>query len=168
MSTAAPRTPEEYLARLPDDRREALTRVRQVIRDSLPEGYREGIGFGMIGYVVPLERFAETYNGQPLMYAALANQKNYMTLHLMSVYSDPARKAEFTKRLAVTGRRPDMGKACVRFRRLDELPLDLVAETISSVPVDAFIAQMQEARSRSRRDRSAATASASASASAEG
>src|SRR5688572_14137648 len=92
-STAA--TVDEYLASLPPDRRGALEAVRQVVLTNLPPGYEEGMQYGMIGYYVPLTRLADTYNGQPLGLAALASQKNFMTLYLMCVYGSPELRREF-------------------------------------------------------------------------
>ncbi len=139
-------TVEAYLAELPEDRRAALAEVRATILDHLPEGYEEGMQYGMIGYFVPLERYPETYNGQPLSVAALANQKNYMALYLMGVYAE--RDAWFREEYRKRGKRLDMGKSCVRFRSLDDLPLDLVGEVIARTSVEDFIRLYEESRRR--------------------
>ena len=144
-------TPDEYVAGLPDGRREAIAAVREVVRANLPPGYVEGIGFGMIGWVVPLERFPDTYNGRPLILAALANQKGYMSLYLNTVYGDPATEAWFRERWATTGKKLDMGKSCVRFRTLDDLPLDVIGETIARVPVDRYVERYRAVRGSSRK-----------------
>ena len=89
MVTSNAATMDDYIASLPDDRRQAVAAVRKVVRDNLPDGYREGMLFGMIGWYVPLERFPDTYNGQPLGLAALASHKNHMSLYLNTVYGDP-------------------------------------------------------------------------------
>src|SRR5882672_4611984 len=91
MVSSAARTVKQYLAELPAERRAAIAAVRTMVRRHLPAGYQESMNFGMIAYEVPLSRHADTYNGQPLMLAALASQKNYCALYLMAVYSDPAR-----------------------------------------------------------------------------
>lgn len=132
-------TVDGYLAELPDERREAIAAVRRIILAHLPEGYVETMRWGMISYEVPLEVSGATYNGKPLMYAALASQKNHMAVYLTSVYADEGRAAEFRDRYAATGRKPDIGKSCVRFRRLDDLPLELIGETIAATPVDEFL-----------------------------
>lgn len=132
-------TVEQYLAELPDERRGVLETVRDVIVAHLPVGYTETIRWGMISYEVPLETHPDTYNGQPLMYAALANQKNHMAVYLTAVYSSEARREEFVGRYRATGKRLDMGKSCVRFRSLDDLPLDLIGETIAALDVPAFL-----------------------------
>lgn len=149
-------TPDEYIASLPPDRREALRTVRDVVRRNLPAGFEEGMHYGMIGWYVPLERFPNTYNGRPLGLAALASQKNYMSLYLNTVYGDPTTEAWFKERYAASGKRLDMGKSCVRFRRLEDLPLDVIGDTIARVDLDAFLAAMEEARGSSRGTRAAA------------
>ncbi|MEN8041514.1 MAG: DUF1801 domain-containing protein [Actinomycetota bacterium] len=141
-------TVEQYLAELPDDRRDAIETVRGVVLANLPEGIVEEMNWGMISYGVPLETYPDTYNGQPLMFAALASQKNYMSLYLMSVYSSPDGAASFHEAYEATGKRLDMGKSCVRFRKLDDLPLDLIAETISSITLEDFIETYKNARRR--------------------
>ena len=144
------RTPEEYLSELSPERAEAIQAVRQCILANLPEGYAEVMQYGMISYVVPAERYPETYNGQPLMYAALASQKNYMSLYLTNVYGDDGTREWFVERYRASGKKLDMGKSCVRFRNLDRLPLDLVGEAIAMTSVDDFIAIYEASRSGRR------------------
>lgn len=141
-------TVDEYLAALADDRRAVIAAVRDVIVANLPTGFVEGIGWGMISYDVPLERYPNTYNGKPLMYAALASQKRHCALYLTDVYIDPARLDWFTERYRASGKRVDIGKSCVRFRTVDDLPLDLVAEVIAGTSVDAFLATYEAGRRR--------------------
>ena len=133
---------------MPEDRRAAISGVRQVVLENLPQGYEEMMQFGMIGYVIPLERYPVTYNGQALQYAALASQKNYMSLYLMNVYSDEAVEIWFVDRYKDSGKRLDMGKACVRFKSLQDLPIDLVGEAIALTPVDRFIERYEMSRNR--------------------
>jgi hypothetical protein len=139
-------TVDEYLAELPAGRRDAIATVRDVILEHLPEGFEEGIQYGMIGYHVPLERFPDTYNGQPLAVAALANQKNHMALYLMGVYGED--DVWFRERWATTGKKLDMGKSCVRFRRLEDLPLEVVGEAIARNSVDDMIAAHERVHAR--------------------
>lgn len=139
-------TPEEYLAELPRERREAISGVRDVILDNLPEGYQEGMQYGMISYHVPLDRHPETYNGQPLSVAALASQKNYMSLYLLGVYYDPETEQWFKERFAASGKKLDVGKSCMRFKRLDDLPLEVVGEAISHVSPDDLIERHRTSR----------------------
>ncbi len=131
---------EEYLDALPQDRREALEEVREVILANLPAGYEEAMNWGMITYQVPLATYPDTYNGKPLMYAALASQKNYMAVYLTSVYAMPGMLEQFQADYRATGKKLDMGKSCVRFRRLDDLPLDVLASTIAAVEAEDFVA----------------------------
>ena len=146
MARSEAKTVEEYLDELADDRRATLEAVRDVVRANLPDGYEETVQFGMISYVVPLERYPKTYNRQALQYAALASQKNYVSLYLMNVYGNEETERWFVDRYRASGKRLDMGKACVRFKSIDDLPLDLIGETIARTPVDDFIALYEKAR----------------------
>ena len=139
-------TVNEYLSELGDDRREAVAAVRQVILDNLPDGYEEIMQYGMISYVVPLSVLADTYNGQPLMYIALASQKQYMSLYLTNVYGDESVEKWFKERYLATGKKLNMGKSCVRFRKLDDLPLELVAEVVARTPIEEFVNIYQASR----------------------
>jgi hypothetical protein len=136
---------EGYLADLPDDRSPAIAAVRAVVLDNLPAGFEEVMQYGMISYVVPLARFADTYNGQPLTVASLANQKRHMALYLLGVYGDEGSRAWLEQRWAATGKKLDMGKSCLRFRRLDDLALDLVGAAIARTSVDDLIEQHERA-----------------------
>ena len=139
-------TVEEYLDSLPDDRRQQITRVRHLILANLPDGYVETMNWGMISYEVPLETYPDTYNGKPLMYAALASQKNHMAVYLSGVWGIEGVEPVFKARYLETGKRLDMGKSCVRFRSVDDLPLELIGETIASLPPDEFIAGFEKSR----------------------
>lgn len=150
-------TAEEYLSELADDRRDAISTVRNVVLDNLPDGYEEMMLFGMITYAVPLSVVPDTYNKQPLMYAALASQKRHMALYLTNVYGDESVEKWFRERYLATGKRLDMGKSCVRFRKLDDLPLELVGEVIGTTPIEEFVEVYRRSReairSRSRTTR---------------
>lgn len=139
-------TVEAYLEELPPERREMVSAVRDVIQRHLPEGYVESLRWGMISYEVPLETYRDTYNGQPLNYAALASQKQYVSLYLMNIYGDEALRERFEEAYRATGKRLDVGKSCVRFRKLDDLPLDLVAEMIAAVSVQEYVARARALR----------------------
>jgi uncharacterized protein YdhG (YjbR/CyaY superfamily) len=143
-------TVDAYLAELPEARRVELQTVRQVILDNLPDGYEEAMNWGMISYQVPLETYPDTYNKQPLMYAALAAQKNHMSVYLTGIYMDEAASEEFETAYRATGKRYDVGKSCVRFKSLEDLPLELIAESIASMGVDEFVEQVNFARSGSK------------------
>ena len=141
---------DQYLSELPDERRAAIEEVRDTILANLPAGYEEAINWGMISYQVPLQRYPDTYNGQPLMYAALASQKNHMAVYLTAIYADDNSRGTFLAEYRATGKRLDMGKSCVRFRQLDDLPLDVIGRAIASYPVDDFVDQVEEQRSKLR------------------
>jgi uncharacterized protein YdhG (YjbR/CyaY superfamily) len=155
MSKAS--TVSEYLADLSPADRADIRKVRSVIVKNLPKGYKEAVQWGMICYAVPLSRYPDTYNGQPLCYAALAAQKNYHSLYLMNVYSTKAEEQEFRTRYEASGRKLDMGKSCVRFRAADDLPLDLIGKVIAKTPVDEFIANYEKARSGVKQTKKKAT-----------
>ena len=140
------KTVEEYLDDLPEERLRALETVREVILANLPEGYEEAMNWGMIAYQVPLSRYPDTYNKQPLMMAALASQKNHMAVYLTGVYADDGSREEFVAAYKETGKRLDMGKSCVRFRKLDDLPVELIGEAIARFSVDEFIELNERAR----------------------
>ena len=139
---------EEYLAGLPQDRRAAVAAVRDTINAHLPEGYAETMAFGMICWVVPLEDYPDTYNGQPLAYVSLASQKNHMSLYLMGLYSSEPELEWFQQQYAERGLRLDMGKSCVRFKRLEDLPLDAIGQVVGSTSPEQFIARHEASRER--------------------
>jgi uncharacterized protein YdhG (YjbR/CyaY superfamily) len=143
-------TVEQYLAELPDDRRKALEQVRKVVLENLSDGFEEAINWGMITYQIPLATFPDTYNKQPLMYAALASQKNHMAVYLMGIYSAERKREHFEAAYKATGKRFDVGKSCVRFKKLDDLPLELIGQTIGSMDVDDVIAVYGEAQAGSK------------------
>jgi len=141
-------TVQAYLAALPEDRRQALEAVRKVILKNLDKGYAEGMTYGMIGYFIPHSVYPPGYHCDPKMplpFASLASQKNHMSLSLMSLYSDMTQLGWFQKEWAKTGRKLDMGKACIRFKKLDDLPLDLIGEAVRRAPAKAFIDYYEKA-----------------------
>lgn len=136
-------TVEEYLSELPDDRREIIAAVRQVVLDNLGQGFEEGMQYGMIGYYVPHSVYPAGYHcnpSEPLPFMSLASQKNYCSLYAMSLYSDAETLAAFQLRWKQTGKKLNMGKSCIRFKKLNDLALDLIAEHIGAVNVDDYIA----------------------------
>lgn len=139
MVSSTTTTPTEYLASLPPDRREIISAVRDLILQSLPEGYQETINWGMLSYEVPLETYPDTYNKKPLNYIGLAAQKNYNSLYLMSVYQNPTDYQDLMDAFDALGVKPDMGKSCIRFKRLDQLPLETISRLIAKTSVQEFI-----------------------------
>jgi hypothetical protein len=142
---------EGLLARLAPERQRMLETVRSVVLEHLPAGYVERLNGQFLQYEVPLERYPKTYNGQPLVYAALASQKNYCALYLIGAYQDAAVARRLRSGFEAAGKKLDMGKSCLRFRRLDDLALDVVGQVIAEFPVDAFIAGHEAARQTPRR-----------------
>ena len=150
MVSSKATTVAQYLAELPPERRTEIERVRDAVNASLPDGYHEDIGFGMILWFVPLERYPDTYNKQPLGYAALAAQKNYNSLYLNCVYSSKESSERVQEAFAAAGIKPDMGKCCIRFKTADKLPLEAIKEEIASTSPDEFIRIYEEARASGR------------------
>ncbi len=137
-------TVEEYLAELSPERRAIVETVRATILENLPAGYEEAMNWGMITYQVPLSIYPDTYNGKPLMYAALASQKNYLSLYLTGVYIDAEARQAFEAAYRATGKRMDIGKSCVRFRNLDDLPLGLIGQSIAAMEMDEFVERVKQ------------------------
>lgn len=145
-------TVAEYLEELPDDRRKTLVAVRRAIRKHLPAGYKERMNFGMITWEVPLKRYPDTYNGQPLCFLGLASQKNYCSLYLMGVYGDKAKEATLREAFRKIDRKMDMGKSCLRFKELEDIPLDAIGEMIAGIPPEELIARAEKTRKRSHQE----------------
>jgi Domain of unknown function (DU1801) len=148
MVTSRASTPEEYLAELPADRAAIVRAVRSTILDHLPAGFEETITFGMIGYVVPLERYPDTYNGQPLSAITLANQKNHVAIYLMGIYADDHERAWFIDAWKATGTRLDMGKSCVRFRALDDVAFEVLGQAVARVTPERLMRAHDDAHHR--------------------
>ena len=146
MTASSATTVPEYLAELPAERRAVVTRVRDVVREHLPSGYEESMDWGMICWSIPLSRYPDTYNGKPLGYVSLAAQKHYYALYLSCLYMDPDEGAAFARAFEATGRKLDVGKSCVRFRTLEELPLDVVGQAIARTRPEEYIAMYERAR----------------------
>jgi hypothetical protein len=131
------KTVQEYLAGLPDDRRQAIAAVRRVILDNLDGEYEEGMQYGMIGYYVPHRIYPAGYHcdpRQPLPFAGLASQKNHMAFYAMCLYGSSAHQKWFAEAWKKTGKKLDMGKSCIRFRKLEDLALEVIGEMIRRVP----------------------------------
>jgi hypothetical protein len=150
MVSSKASTVDDYLAELPPERRSIVASMRDLVRRNLPEGYEETMNWGMICYEIPLERYPNTYNKQPLGYAALAAQKNSYTLYLNSVYQDEGRKKWLEREFKKAGKKFDMGKSCLHFKRLEDLPLDVIAQVIGSTPPEKLIEQHEASRKRKR------------------
>ena len=145
-------TVAKYLAELAPDRRAALSAVREVILANVEDSVEEGMQYGMIGYYVPHRVYPAGYHcdpQKPLPYACLASQKNYMSVYLMSCYAPDDSDAEWLRReWAKTGKKLDMGKSCIRFKRIEDLALDVIGAAIRRMPVKTYIAQYESAIGR--------------------
>jgi hypothetical protein len=151
-------TVEQYLSELPADRRAALEAVRKVVLKNLDKDYEEGMQYGMIGYYVPHRVYPAGYHcdpKQPLPFAGLASQKNHMSLYLMCTYGDSDHSRWFQQAWAKTGKKLDMGKSCVRFKKLEDLALDVIAEAIKRVPAKKYIEHCEGARKTTQSPRRA-------------
>jgi hypothetical protein len=137
-----------FLASLPAERRREVERVRKEVRRHLPAGYEEVISKNMLVYQVPLERYSDTYNGHPLWYVALASEKSYLSLHLMSVYGDRALAQRLAEGFRAAGKELDMGKACIRFKTADDLALDVIGQIVAGIPPERWVQIAQAARRR--------------------
>lgn len=142
------KTPQEFLDSLPPERRQVIAAVRKVIRDHLPEGYREMMDWGGLVYAIPLEVYPDTYNKAPLCYAALTAQKNYCSLYLMRTYGDAKAERWLRDRFTKAGKTLDMGKACIRFKSVDDLDLDAVGTLVAGTTPEEWIAIYEASRAK--------------------
>ena len=136
-------TVDGYLTELPEDRREAIEGIRKVILKNLPKGYEEGMLYGMIGYYVPHSIYPDGYHftpTDPLPFANLASQKNHMSFYGMGIYVDEAQAKWFVEEWKKTGKKLNMGKSCVRFKKLEDVPLEVIGKAIKRMPVKQYIA----------------------------
>lgn len=146
MVSSKATTVEEYLAELPQEQREVVSQVREMVLQNLPEGYVEEMNWGMISYEIPLETFPNTYNGKPLSYIALVAQKKHYALYLNGVYMNTEQQDKLKQGFDEAGKKMDMGKSCLRFKRLDDLPLDVVGDIVAATSVDDLIAGYESVR----------------------
>lgn len=135
-----------YLRSLPEDRRKIVSTLRKLILKNLPAGYRETMGWGMISYGIPLSTYPDTYNGQPLCYLALASQKTHIAIYAMGLYGDNEKERRFRNDFKKAGKKLDMGKSCIRFKTLDDLPLDVIEKLVSGTSVKGFIGLYERSR----------------------
>lgn len=136
-------TIEQYLSELPEERQAPMEKLRQTILDNLPAGFTEGMGYGMIGYVVPFTKYPGGYHCDPklpLPFASIASQKNNIALYHMGVYANPELLKWFTEEYPKHSKtKLDMGKSCIRFKKVDQIPYELIGELMSKISVDEWI-----------------------------
>jgi hypothetical protein len=135
-------TVKEYLSSLPEDRRVAISTLRDTILANLPKGYEEGMNQGVISYYVPHSICADGYHcdpAQPVPFAGLCGKRKKLSLHLFCLYVDKAAKERFAAAWKKSGHKLDMGASCVRFTKLENVPLDVIGDTIAAIPVANFL-----------------------------
>lgn len=148
------KTIKEYLAKVPSERRAAIESVRKVIRNNIPTGYKETLQYGMISYVVPLSLYPRGYLDQedvPLPHIGLASQKNNMAVYLMDIYQDKQTAKWFVTEYKKIGKKMDTGKSCVRFKKLDDLPLELIGKAAALTSVPKTIQAYEKAKLRRKK-----------------
>ncbi len=136
------KTVTEYIESLPADRKEAIATIRNTIIKHLPKGYEEIMQYGMIGYVIPLSIYPDGYlnrKDEPIPYVALASQKNHIAIYLSNIYGDPKLNEQFIKEFKASGKKLDMGKSCVRFKKLEDIPLEVIGHAVAATSVDEYI-----------------------------
>ncbi len=148
MVSSRASTVDEYLASLPQDRREVVAAVRKVVKKSLPKGYKEVMNWGMISYEVPLKRYPITYNNLPLCFVAVAAQKNHFAIYMNCFLTGTPREKALRDGFARAGKKLNMGKSCVRFKKLDDICLDTIGKAIAEVPVASYIAMYEASRKK--------------------
>ena len=136
-------TPQEYVSKLPEERKAAIKKLRAIIRKNLPEGFKETMNYGMIGYVVPHTIYPDGYHCDPklpLPFMNIASQKNFIAVYHMGIYSDPKLMKWFTTEYPKhTKQKLDMGKSCIRFKKTDQIPYDLIGKLASKVSPKEWI-----------------------------
>jgi hypothetical protein len=136
-------TPAEIVANCPEDRKDVMGKMRQTILESLPKGFEEGVGYGMILYFVPHTIYPAGYHcdpKQPLPFVSLASQKKFIALYHMGLYADPALLSWFTEKYKATvSSKLDMGKSCIRFKKMTDIPFELIGELMTKISVESWI-----------------------------
>jgi hypothetical protein len=142
-------TPEQYLSALPEDRKEAMLKIRNAIKENLPQGFEEVISYGMLGYVVPHSIYPSGYHCDPklpLPFINLASQKNFIALYHMGIYANKNLEtwfvSEYPKHVKT---KIDMGKSCIRFKKMDDIPFDFIGELAAKVSVEDWISNYEKA-----------------------
>ena len=148
MVSSRATTVAKYLEELPPDRREVVKAMRKLVLDNLPEGYVESMSFGMIGYEIPLERYPDTYNGRPLAYVSIAAQKSHYAFYLMGVYADSKEEKALRAAFEKAGKKLDLGKSCLRFKKLEDVVLPAVGRVVAGTTPVQYIALYEKSRKK--------------------
>ncbi len=142
-------TVEQYISELPEDRKKAMTELRKVIKKNLPKGFKEEMSYGMIGYVVPHSKYPAGYHCNPqlpLPFLNIASQKNFIAVYHMGLYANPVLYKWFTEAHAkATSKKLDIGKSCMRYKKAEDIPLQLLGELASKITPDEWIASYEKA-----------------------
>lgn len=137
-------TVDQYIDELPEDRKDAMMKLRKIIKKNLPKGFQECMSYGMIGYVVPHSKYPPGYHCDPklpLPFMNIASQKNFIAVYNMGIYADPKLLKWFTEAYAkISGKKADMGKSCMRYKKPTDIPYDLIGEMASKISPDDWIA----------------------------
>lgn len=136
-------TPDQYIAELPEDRKPAMEKLRSIFLENIPKGFEEQMGYGMLGFVVPFSLYPSGYHcdsKQPLPFAGMASQKNFIALYHMGIYADPELLNWFVSEYPKHSKQKlDMGKSCIRFKKMDQIPYELIAELMQKISVQDWI-----------------------------
>jgi len=143
-----PTTVAAYLASLAPERRAVIEEARALVHKHISKGYAEFMNWGVINWGIPLEEFADTYNGQPLCYVALSATKNSYSLYMMGAYGDSKQADALKAAFKTAGKKLDMGKSCIRFKSVDDLPMDDIGRLIGEISPDAYIARYESVKRR--------------------
>jgi hypothetical protein len=144
------KTPAQYIASLPADRAKTIATVRALVNKHIPRGYDECLVWGTIGWVIPLSRYPDTYNQQPITYVALSAQKNFYSLYLMGAFWSASQLEQLKAEFKAAGKKLDMGKCCVHFQTPDDLPLEAIGKLISAIPSEQWIEMYEQSRLKTK------------------
>ena len=140
------KTPAQYIASLPADRAKTIATVRALVNRHIPRGYQECLVWGTIGWAIPLSRYPDTYNKQPMTYVALSSQKNYCSLYLMGAYANSTQLEQLKAAFKAAGKKLDMGKCCVHFETPEDLPLEAIGNLIAAISSEKWIEIYEQSR----------------------
>jgi hypothetical protein len=140
------KTPTQYIASLPSDRAKTIATVRALVNKHIPCGYDECLVWGTIGWAIPLSRYPDTYNKQPITYVALSSQKNYCSLYMMGAYWGSTQLEQLQAAFKEAGKKLNMGKCCVNFQTPDDLPLEAIGKLISAISSEKWIEIYEQSR----------------------
>ena len=159
------KTPAQYIASLRADRAKTIATVRALVNKHIPRGYDECLVWGTIGWTIPLSRYPNTYNQQPICYVALSSQKNYCVLYLFGPFRSASQLEQLKAAFKAAGKKLDMGKCCVHFESPDDLPLEAIGKLISAISSEKWIEMYEQSRLRTKAGQAQRTKQAAPSAS---